>query len=149
MEKIILIALLSSIVTCFSISDNRVSSNMITVQSEGLSINSEVKAFLVNLITTAFIYNGKDPSANAYYITQKLNTSPYSGNWNVIIAINCTYPSGYGAYSYQGSWWAYWSKINPDALDWCYYLTRMPQTTGKYANKTGDSLNIGDGLEQS
>jgi hypothetical protein len=104
-----------------------------------------VKAFLLNLIDTAFIYNGNNPAGNAFYISQKLNTSAYSGNWNTIIAVNCTYPSGYGAYSYQGSWWAYWSKVNQDALDWCYYITRMPLTVVKYANQTGEA-GRGSGL---
>ena len=61
-----------------------------------------MKAFLLNLINTAFLYNGDNPAANAYYITQKLNNSTYSGNWNTIIAVNCTYPSGYGAFHIKG-----------------------------------------------
>lgn len=96
-----------------------------------------MKAFLLNLISTAFIYNGNNPAANAFYMTQKLNASAYSGNWNVIIAVNCTYPSGYGANSYQGSWWAYWNSVNQEALDWCYYITRMPLSAVKYLNQTG------------
>ena len=57
----------------------------------------------------------------------------------MIIAANCTYPSGYGANSYQGSWWAYWNKVNQEALDWCYYITRMPLSAVKYVNQTGEA----------
>lgn len=107
-----------------------------------------MKAFLLNLISNAFLYNGEDAAANAYYITQKLNNSTYSGNWNTIIAVNCTYPSGYGAYSAQGSWWAYWNKVNQYAPDWCYYLTKMPSTAARYANKSGLEVGVGDGITQ-
>jgi hypothetical protein len=60
--------------------------------------------------------------------------------------MNCTYPSGYGAYSYQGSWWAYWTKVNRWEDEWCYYLTRMPASIVNYANRTAYYSETGQGL---
>jgi len=68
---------------------------------------------LLDVIEQAFVRKGNDVGGNAQYISQILsNSTTVSGNWNIVITSNCTFPSGYGAYSYQGSWWAYWLGVN-------------------------------------
>lgn len=117
--------------------------------AEGQSIAGATKELLLQAIFNAYILYEKDPALNARYISSVLSDSSLaSGNWNAIIATNCTYPSGYAAYSSGGTWWAYWQKVNAEVPDWCYYLSRMPaQAAARYRPQTtAPAPAVGTGL---